>query len=292
MFYESTIQNDISTIDNYKEKFYYTLMQGNKIDYRFYEACYFGIHYAYLNSFKILDAESNTSFTINKGEFFLSKKATNYSMQSLDNLYTSVITILIEPSYPYNINYSGFNQYTALQDFLKDTNTPYIITDLTNTAKYDKEKIEKIFDAFSNKATAPCLVNPIFIESMAKQVLLFISNHCVNNRLTESHLMTAMKNYIINNLSTANLSKAAEHLNYTSSYLSEYVKKETGQNFTDFITDLRMKKAIELLDKESLPISQISKMTGYSRTSSFIRVFKNMYSITPTEYRNKPTILN
>lgn len=292
MLYEPIFQSNASIIDTCEEKFYSTLMQGNKLYYKFSDSAYFGLHYAYLNSFNVVDLNTKKTFIINKGEFFLSKRATNYAVHSVENLYTSIITLLIERSYPYNIEYNNINQHTALQDFLRDNNIHYIITKLANIPKKDKETIEGTFELFSNNVTAPYLTNQIFLESMSRQVLLYIDKYCIGNKLNESHLMIAMKKYIMENLATANLSNAAEHLNYTSSYLSDYVKKETGQTFTDFITNIRMNKAVELLDKETISLSEISKITGYSKTSSFIRVFKNKYNMTPTEYRNNPMILN
>ncbi len=84
-----------------------------------------------------------------------------------------------------------------------------------------------------------------------------------------------------------NLETVANRLYISSSYLSHLFKKETGQNFIDYLKNYRLKKSCELLKTTNLRISQICNRVGYESTSYFCSLFKNTYGITPTQYRER-----
>lgn len=61
-------------------------------------------------------------------------------------------------------------------------------------------------------------------------------------------------------------------------------KKETGMTFSEYITDMRMQKAIELL-QTNCKIQDIGKKLGYTSQNRFIINFRHYTSYTPSEYR-------
>lgn len=54
----------------------------------------------------------------------------------------------------------------------------------------------------------------------------------------------------------------------------------------EFVIRCRLEKACELICSHRYSLSEVSKMTGYKNYSTFARVFKKYYDITPKEYRN------
>ncbi len=84
-----------------------------------------------------------------------------------------------------------------------------------------------------------------------------------------------------------NLETVANKLYISSSYLSHLFKRETGENFIDYLKNFRLKKSCELLKNTNLRISQICNRVGYESTSYFCTLFKNTYGITPTQYRER-----
>ena len=79
----------------------------------------------------------------------------------------------------------------------------------------------------------------------------------------------------------------AENLNITGSYLSQYFKMKTGKNFSEYLNDVRLEKAKEMMNTTSWHLDEISRKIGYISTNSFIRAFKRTYGITPGDYRRK-----
>lgn len=83
------------------------------------------------------------------------------------------------------------------------------------------------------------------------------------------------------------LNEIAEHFFYSQGYLSELIKKETGQTFTEHLTKYRIKKAEELLRTTNESITKIAEKVGYSDYFYFTKVYKKATGMTPSMYRKQ-----
>ncbi len=81
------------------------------------------------------------------------------------------------------------------------------------------------------------------------------------------------------------LDSVAERVKVTPSYLSRLFKKEMGINFQDYLTDVRIEKAVELLRDESLSVRALSRAVGYNNHTYFCKIFKRETGKTVGEYR-------
>lgn len=77
----------------------------------------------------------------------------------------------------------------------------------------------------------------------------------------------------------------ADKFHVSVAYMSYLVKNELNQNFSDYLWNLRLKKAKELLVDTSMSIDEISVAVGYLNTSSFRRKFKQEVGMTPSQFR-------
>ncbi len=83
------------------------------------------------------------------------------------------------------------------------------------------------------------------------------------------------------------LETVSREVNINPYYFSKKFKEETGVNFIDYLTDIRIKKAKELLEDDSLSIKEICSLSGYSDPNYFSRIFKKVENITPSEFRER-----
>ncbi|SHO45154.1 two component transcriptional regulator, AraC family [Anaerocolumna xylanovorans DSM 12503] len=81
------------------------------------------------------------------------------------------------------------------------------------------------------------------------------------------------------------LEEVAKEVNLSPYYFSRFYKEETGVNFSDRLTEIRMEKAKELLKKDEYTIKDVCYMTGYMEPNYFSKIFKKVTGVTPTEYK-------
>ena len=84
------------------------------------------------------------------------------------------------------------------------------------------------------------------------------------------------------------LESVADQVYFSAAYLSRLFKQETGQNFKDYLTKVRIEEAKRLLKEECLNISQIADSAGFANSKNFSRVFREETGQTPSEYRRHP----
>ena len=80
------------------------------------------------------------------------------------------------------------------------------------------------------------------------------------------------------------LKKIAEQFHLNPSYISQLIRSETGLTYTQYLTELRITKAKELLRTSSLTLAEISEAVGFNDYFYFIKKFKKEVGVTPGKY--------
>lgn len=81
------------------------------------------------------------------------------------------------------------------------------------------------------------------------------------------------------------VSDVAEWLSITPNYLSTIFKNETKTTFVQYLTEVRMTKARELLVEKDMTVSMVAELVGYRNAGYFTKVFKENTGIYPTEFK-------
>ena len=84
-----------------------------------------------------------------------------------------------------------------------------------------------------------------------------------------------------------NLNDISKIVFLSPKYLSKLFKKETGKCFNEYKLEVKIKYAKELLNDTGNNIDQIAYMLGYKKSESFIKIFKKITHLTPTEFRHQ-----
>lgn len=149
-----------------------------------------------------------------------------------------------------------------------------------------KEKLYRIkFDNLKDFNTIDELYE--YMKDMVTVIILSIEESRKNEN---SVVIARAMSYCKNNLAAdITLELVADHINFNKSYFSLLFKKETGENFWDYLTNLRITKAKTLLESTNLRVYTVGEMVGYKNSSHFGRIFKDIVGITPAEYKAKIT---
>jgi len=83
------------------------------------------------------------------------------------------------------------------------------------------------------------------------------------------------------------LDEVSREVDISPYYFSKLFKQETGGNFIEYLTEIRLKNARELLKDSRLSIKEICVESGYSDPNYFSRIFKKYEGVTPSEFRER-----
>lgn len=123
------------------------------------------------------------------------------------------------------------------------------------------------------------------ILKIKDEYLRIINN--VNKKKKFSSIVLATIKYIEESyyLNDLNINNISDKLEITSSYLSKLLKKETGLSFIDYLTNIRIKKAMYIMEDPTIKIYDVAELVGYSNQHYFCRAFKKVVGVSPTEYK-------
>lgn len=103
----------------------------------------------------------------------------------------------------------------------------------------------------------------------------------------ESEQIRQIKAYIEENYKEINLESIAAKFYMNPYYFSVFFKKHTGQNFKQFVTDIRMTLAVKLLVHSDCLLYEIAEQVGYQNARQFSEMFKKKFGMLPNEYRQQ-----
>jgi two-component system response regulator YesN len=124
----------------------------------------------------------------------------------------------------------------------------------------------------------------------AAQYLLDISHEVFEVCFQESihrdeRIISKIQVFIENHLNEdLSLVRISEHIYLNPSYLSRFYKQKTGENLSEYIDKVRIRKVIEIMKSGNVRIHELGERVGYSNPGSFTRFFKKMTELTPQEY--------
>jgi len=125
------------------------------------------------------------------------------------------------------------------------------------------------------------------LQALQEDYRILAESVIVNKQKMGNDLISNILEYIHQQYSSSeiSLSTIADKFNITPQYLSAIFKEKTGQNISDYIQNLRMNRAKELLLSTDYPVSQIAKMIGYTEVSGFTKAFKKFEGVSPNKFR-------
>ncbi len=162
-------------------------------------------------------------------------------------------------------------------------NLEYLLTEnkIPSSKYFSKKTIEsRLMQLLSKEKICDFLLNgflvPIGILLQESQ-----SNNIVN-------IAREVTDYIQTNYADAMLSLefCASRYEMDPTYLSKVFKKATGKTFIDYLTDVRLYKAKELLLNSHILVNQVAEKVGY-QGNYFNRVFKKRFHMSPGQYREQ-----
>lgn len=139
------------------------------------------------------------------------------------------------------------------------------------------EKIERLED---------CRSLEIWMNNYIRWILDY-QTHLFDHR--QADLMIRAKRFIADNYSNPELTlgNVAGYVGLNEKYFRSRFTREAGSTFSNYLTEVRIRKAKELMDKTDFKIYEISQQVGYNNVEHFNRVFKKVSQLSPGAYKRQ-----
>ena len=149
------------------------------------------------------------------------------------------------------------------------------------------EEIRERYRAFLSPDVPDAETVKTLIEPLAAMlVLLFESESEAAAPSGDGYVYGHIVSYLHNHLAEKiTLADVASFCHYSPSFVARLFKARSGKTVNDYLKDLRMKKASELLSRTDMPISEVAEACGFSDTNYFIACFSRSFGTPPKRFR-------
>lgn len=163
--------------------------------------------------------------------------------------------------------YYTSNLLSVILDAAKNNHAQYAQSSLRPLIEYNS------IQEFEEKAV-------VFVEEICLRVLQNqeLANTSIQNKLM-SYILEHYKDYSLSNQSVA------ENTGIPNKQITNIIRQETGMNFVQYVSYLRLNEFKRLLRETDRSITELVDEIGYSDVSNFLRKFKTMESMTASQYR-------
>lgn len=128
------------------------------------------------------------------------------------------------------------------------------------------------------------------LELWMNNYISWVLDYIVNNYdRKQMDLLQKAKRFMMDNYSNPELTlgSVADFVGLNEKYLSTRFTKEVGNTFSNYLTEIRMQKARELLGTTDQKMYEVSESVGYNNVEHFTRMFKKIYDTSPLAYKKQ-----
>lgn len=151
--------------------------------------------------------------------------------------------------------------------------------------KFNNENINNLYERFIKEFQNFFSYEQLFLnmDNLLKEIM---DEVMTEKKQLEIRPIRLAKQYIQSNyMKHITLEEVSSIAGFSSAYFSSMFKKESGQNFVEYLSQVRMNKAKEFLKTTNLSVAVICERVGYSDIKHFTQSFKKSTGLKPNEFR-------
>jgi len=152
------------------------------------------------------------------------------------------------------------------------------------------EHIQQIINSMLNEYFFPKVFSSKIISSYLPILLYELARSLpyeYNENFSEKDPFYEVLQLIDTEFETITLNEASKILNFNKNYLSNMVKKRSGQTFTELLNEKKLLKANLLIESTEIPINTIFSEVGFSNKTYFYKCYKDKFQRLPSDVRKK-----
>ncbi|WP_316820689.1 AraC family transcriptional regulator [Pedobacter gandavensis] len=241
---------------------------------------------------------ANRELTLYSGNFIFLNQDTSYSRKIDSSVKVDSMSVLFDPGFVMDFEYARTAKATQLLDEPVSgiSKAPVFVESiypLEGDMKFNLLNLKKHIEKGSKDNL---LLNTYLEHCLLNYYALYdaeVTNRAASlnflNRSTKSEILRRLniaRDYIISNYNkNLGLEEIARIACLSVNHFLRTFKQAYHQSPHQFLTSIRLRQAKYFLRNTDYPVNEIVDIVGFECPSSFIRLFRNSFQVTPGQYR-------
>jgi len=214
-------------------------------------------------------------------------KLVNSSKESFERITLLFQEEFLEDMFPYNDSFQVLSSFSSGKNFMPLNGQ-------------EQSMIEKLFDKMIAEFTKQPPGYEYYLKTLLFELLIFIHRKTATLPAAENHGNNPMNRKIFEIVDYLNqhyheaqtIQSISSRFYISSSYFCKMFRENTGFTFTEYLNNVRIKEARQLLTGSTLKVADIAEKVGFESMTHFGRIFKEITGFSPLKYRqaNKPDL--
>jgi AraC-like DNA-binding protein len=219
-------------------------------------------------------------YTLTRGDLVIFKPFDIHYTQSGDSDYYERYVLNFHPE--------------RLSSFLTKSEISILFDKLNSCVIHlNNEQIQEIYNLLKNidlYSKKKGLLSEKLVYSAVFQLIMSLSDmtftaNAVRKQSIQPEIINALQFINLNYAKNINLDMITEVTHLSKYHFCRIFHNATGATFYEYLSNIRLTKVHKLLMETDLSLTQIAQKTGFTSASHLSRVFKNVYNMSPREFR-------
>lgn len=262
------------------------VFKGQHIEEAFHRHDFFFLNFAYQGDYGALSYTQDNYIKVKENECYIGQPYTGYALQGGSKEKIIILGVLIQKEAFFKTFFPILAADKKVFNFFLEPQNNDFSENFIHLHFEKPHYVRRLLELMVLEYATPQEDTQAILQSLVAALLMSVAREQKSQQQSAepSSLIEQIMQYISTHVDSVSLKQMAADLAYHPNYISNLIRQETGQSFSEIVTAHRMDRAASLLKGTDLSIEMIAGMLGYSNTSNFYKAFKKHFNTSPRSY--------
>lgn len=262
------------------------LNKGNPLHEMFHRQDFFFFNYAYKGNYEALSYKYDNKITIHEGECYIGQPYAGYALHLPKLQDIIIIGIMMRKETFFRSFLPILSSDAKLFRFFLDSRSNEFSDEFIRLKFSDCSPVRQILEIMMVEYAHPQEDTQAILKSLTLTLLMQVAREYRQSYSQDENLPLAEQivQYMNEHTDAVSLKDISARFSYHPNYISALLRRELGKTFSEILLELRMERAVTLLQGTDLSIEEIAYMLGYSNSSNFYKAFREYYHQSPRDF--------
>lgn len=265
------------------------VFKGQHIEEAFHRHDFFFLNFAYQGDYGALSYTQDNYIKVKENECYIGQPYTGYALQGDSKEEIIIIGVLIQKEAFFKTFFPILAADQKVFNFFLEPQNNEFSENFIHLHFQKPHYVRRLLELMVLEFAESAEDTQAILQSLVAALLLGVAREQKAQQQAadngnSSSLIDQIMQYISTHVDSVSLKQMAADLAYHPNYISNLIRQETGQSFSEIVTAHRMDRAASLLRGTDLSVEMIAGMLGYSNTSNFYKAFKKHFNTSPRSY--------